>query len=139
MKHLAIISTLCALAILIGSSCKKQILDNGILDKRGDARKVQFQLYTTSDFSNENDSIFFKISIKKSPNQILFDSMLAPMKIKDIPNRAHEIIISEMVPGNDPSLLKVGFYYTIKNVGNSSYTEPFNAGETFKVVDFNFQ
>ncbi len=139
MKHLAIIATLCVLAILIGSSCKKQILDTGILDKRLNARKVQFQLYTTSDFSNENDSIFFKISITKPRNKILFDSMLAPMRIKDIPNRAHKLIINKVVPGNDPSLLKVGFYYTIKNVGSSSHTEPFNAGETFKVVEFNFQ
>jgi len=139
MKHLIIISVLCALAILIGSSCKKQIIDNGILDKRVTIRKVQFQLYTTSNFSNENDSIFFKISIIKPRNQILFDSMLAPMKIKDIPNRAHKLIIDKTVPGNDASLLKVGFYYTIKNVGNSWHTEPFNAGKIFKVVDFNFQ
>ena len=134
MKHLAIISTLCALSILIGSSCKKQILDNQV-----NAREVQFQLYTTNDFSNENDSIFFKISIKNSVNQILFDSMLAPMKTKEIPNQAHKLIINEVVPGNDASLLKVGFYYTIQNVGNSSHTESFNTGETFKVVDFNFQ
>jgi hypothetical protein len=139
MKYLAIISTLCVAAILIGTSCKKQMIENKILDKLVTTRKVQFQLYTTNDFSNENDSIFFKISIIKPRNQILFDSMLAPMKIKDIPNRAHKLIIDKVVPGNDPSLLKVGFYYTIKNVGSSWHTEPFNAGKTFKVVDFNFQ
>jgi hypothetical protein len=139
MKHLAIISALCAITILVATSCKKQILDNGMWDKRVTIRKVQFQLYTTKDFSDENDSIFFRISIIKPRNQILFDSMLAPMKLKDIPNRAHKLVIDELVPGNDPSLLKVGFYYTIKNVGNSSHTEPFNVGETFKVVDFNFQ
>jgi hypothetical protein len=139
MKHLTIISALCAITIVIGTSCKKQLMDNGILDKRVTMRKVQFQLYTTQDFSDENDSIFFKISIIKPRNETLFDSMLAPMTIKDIPNRAHKLIIDEVVPGNDPSLLKVGFYYTIKNVGNSSHIEPFNAGKTFKVVDFNFQ
>jgi hypothetical protein len=125
--------------MLIGTSCKKQMIENKISDKLVTTRKVEFQLYTTSDFSNENDSIFFKVSIIKPRNQILFDSMLAPMKIKDIPNRAHKLIIDKVVPGNDTSLLKVGFYYTIKNVGNSSHTEPFNAGKTFKVVDFNFQ
>ena len=139
MKYLATISALCIVATLIGTSCKKQIIDNKIFDKRIVTRKVEFQLYTTSDFSNENDSIFFKVSIIKPRNQILFDSMLAPMKIKDIPNRTHKLIIDKAVPGNDPSLLKVGFYYTIKNVGSSWHTEPFDAGKTFKIVDFNFQ
>jgi hypothetical protein len=139
MKHLAIISALCVLAILIGTSCKKQVMDTKTFDKGTVTRKVQYQLYTTSDFSDDNDSIFFKISIIKPQNQTLFDSLLAPMAIKDIPNRAHKLVIDKIVPGNDTSLLKVGFYYTIKNVGSSWHTEPFNADKTFKVVDFNFQ
>ena len=143
MKYLSIMSILCVSTILIGTSCKKQITGSAItdsaLDNSKNLRKVRFVLYTDKDFSSDNDSIFFKLSIRKARNQVLWDSMLAPMKIKDIPNLAHKLIVNKLVPGNDPSLLKVGFYYSIKNVGNSWHVEPFNVGETFKVVDFNFQ
>ena len=138
MKYLSFISILCGSIILIGTSCKKQITDEG-LEKRINLRKVEFLLYTDKDFSDDNHTVTFKVSIKKSTNQILWDSALAPMKIKDIPDPAHKLIISKIVPGNDPSLLKVGFYYSIKDVGNSWYLNAFNVGETFKIVDFNFQ
>ena len=143
MKYLSIISIVCVSTILIGTSCKKQITDNvitdGALNDSRNLRKVQFVLYTDKDLSSDNHTIIFKLSIQKPPNQILWDSTLAPMKIKDIPNVAHKLIVEKTVPGNDPSLLKVGFYYSIKDVGNSWYLNAFNVGETFKVVDFNFQ
>jgi hypothetical protein len=143
MKYLSIMSILCVSTILIGTSCKKQITGSAItdsaLDNSKNLRKVRFVLYTDKDFSSDNDSIFFKLSIRKARNQVLWDSMLAPMKIKDIPDLARRLIVNKLVPGNDPSLLKVGFYYSIKNVGNSWHVEPLNVGETFKVVDFNFQ
>ena len=138
MKSLSIISILCGSIILIGTSCKKQITYNALSSSKN-LRKVQFVLYTDKDFSSDNNTITFKVSIKKSGNQVLWDSTLTPMKIKDIPNTAHKIIIEKAIPGNDPSLLKVGFYYSIKDVGNSWYLNAFNVGETFKVVDFNFQ
>ena len=138
MKYLSIISLLCVSTILIGTSCKKQITYDTLGSSKV-LRKVQFVLYTDKDFSSDNHTITFKVSIKKSGNQVLWDSTLAPMKIKDIPNLAHKLVILKAVPGNDPSLLKVGFYYTIKDVGNSWYLNAFNVGETFKVVNFNFQ
>ncbi len=101
--------------------------------------KSQFILYTDKDFSSDNDIIIFKLSIQNSTNQTLWDSALTPMKIKDIPNLTHKLVIEKSVPGNDTSLLKVGFFYSIVNVGNSWHLEAFYAGETFKVVDFNFQ
>jgi len=139
MKYLSIISILCVSTILIGTSCKKQITYDALNSSSKNLRKVQFVLYTDKDFSSDNHTITFKVSIKKSGNQVLWDSTLAPMKIKDIPNLAHKLVILKAVPGNDPSLLKVGFYYTIKDVGNSWYLNAFNVGETFKVVNFNFQ
>jgi len=138
MKYLSIISILCGSIILTGTSCKKEGAEE-MFNKRANLRKVQFVLYTDKDFSTDNHTITFKLSIKKSTNQILWDSTFAPMKIKDIPNPTHKISIVKAVPGNDPSLLKVGFYYSIKDVGNSWYLNAFNVGETFKVVDFNFQ
>jgi len=96
-------------------------------------------LYTDKDLSGDNHTIIFKLSIQKPPNQVLWDSTLAPMRIKDIPDLAHKLIVKKAVPGNDPSLLKVGFSYSIQDVGNSWYFNAFNAGDMFKVVNFNFQ
>ena len=108
MKYLSIISILCGSIILFGTSCKKQITDEG-LEKRINLRKIEFVLYTDKDFSNDNHTIIFKVSIKKSTNEILWDSALAPMIVKDIPSQAHKSIIEKAVPGNDPSLLKLAF------------------------------
>ena len=138
MKLLSIISILCVSTILIGTSCKKQKTDQ-VHNSPGVIRKVQFILYTDKDFSSNSDIITFKLSIQNSTNQTLWDSMLTPMKIKDMPNVAHKLVVEKVVPGNDASRLKVGFYYSIENVGNSWHVDMFNAGETFKIVDFNFQ
>lgn len=143
MKFLSITSILCVSMILLGTSCKKQVNDSaitdGALNDSRNLRKVQFVLYTDQDFSSDNHTIIFKLFIQKLPNQILWDSTLAPMKIKDIPDVAHKLIVKKAVPGNDPSLLKVGFYYSIQDVGTSWYFNAFNAGDMFKVVSFNFQ
>jgi hypothetical protein len=101
-------------------------------------RKVQFVLYTDKDFSSNNQLITFKLSIEKSPNIVLWDSLLPSMKIKDIPGPANKWVIEKIVPGNDPSLLKTGFYYSIENVGSSWFIDSFSVGESFKIVDFNF-
>ena len=137
MKFLSTISILCALTILIGTSCKKQIVDPVTVNQP--VRKVQFVLYTDKDFSNNNSIISFKLSIQNSASLVLWDSALAPMKIKDIPNLLNKLVIERTVPNNDPSQLKVGFQYAIENVGNSWYYDSFQAGETFKTVDYDFQ
>lgn len=137
MRFLSVVSVLCVSAIL-GTSCKKQTIDREP-DSPGVPRKVQFLLYTDKDFSSDNGNILFTVSIKNSANQVLWDSVLPQMKIKDIPNLEHKIMIEKSVPGNDASPLKVGFYYSIENVGNSWHLDSLNAGETLKVVDFNFQ
>jgi hypothetical protein len=138
MKFLPIMSILCVSIFLIGTSCKKQAI-YPVHNSPGVVRKVQFSLYTDKDFSSDNNIIIFKLSIQNSANQILWDSVITPMKIKDIPNLANKVVIEKIVPNNDPSLLKVGFYYTIENVGNSWHLDSFNAGETFKAVNYNFQ
>ena len=102
-------------------------------------RLVQFDLYTDKDFSHVNNIITFKISIQKATDEVLWDSVLAPMQIKDIPQLAQKLVVEKYVPGNDPSLLKVGFYYSIENVGYSWHLDSFEPGEIFKIVNFNFQ
>jgi hypothetical protein len=137
MKFLAPFSILCVLAILTAISCKKQT--DQLPNNPGVTRKVQFSLYTNKDFSGDNDIITFRLSIQNSTNQILWDSVLPPMAIKDIPNLANKMVTEKTVPGNNPSLLKVGFYYSIENVGNSWHLDEFQAGEPLKIVEFNVQ
>jgi hypothetical protein len=145
MYKLAIHSVLFMSAILLGTSCNKEITDTATdgaaaLEKIDQTvhRRIQFGLFTDKDFSKDKDTITFTLFIQNSRNKILWDSALAPMEIKDIPDSAHRIIIRKKVPGNNMSLLKVGFRYSIQNIGSSSYIDTSAAGETFKIVNFNF-
>jgi hypothetical protein len=118
-------------------SCKKNSLEPPP-GSAGVLRKVKFSLYTTKDFSNNNDTITFSLSIKKANNQVLWDSVFMPIKIKEIPGANNKLVVEKIVPNNDNSLLIVGFYYAIKDVGISWYLDSSSAGSTFKKVDFNF-
>jgi len=138
MKKNIALSVLIISIIMIGTSCKKYISDYIPIDPTA-PRLVQFVLFTNNALSNDNNTVTFTLAIKKTNGDILWDSVLAPMKIKDIPTLDQPVFVEKYVPGNDPSLLKVGFFYTIENVGNSSFTVPFEPGETLKKVGFNFQ
>lgn len=138
MKFLLVFSILCFSAILIGTSCEKQTIVQ-LPNNHGAFRKVRFSLFSDNNFSGNNGNITFTLSIRKLTNHILWDTMLSPMKIKDIPDFAHGLVVEKLVPGNDSSLLNVGFLYSIENVGNSWFWDISNAGENFKAVDFNFR
>ena len=133
MRFLLTILIVCVTATFIGTSCKKDTT------APLQPREVQFLLYTDKDFTSDDGIITFKLSIQNSSNQLLWDSLLAPMRIKDIPNPANKLVFEKPVPNDDASLLKVGFYYSIENVGNSSYLDSFNYGSALKIVNFNFQ
>jgi hypothetical protein len=137
MKFSLIGLLMALLTALAGTSCKKQTTEAA--SENGVPRKVQFVLYTDKDFSNNNGIITFELSIQKMPNHVLWDSVLSPMKIKDIPGPANKWVIEKWVPGNDPSLLKTGFYYSIENVGSSWFIDSFKVGDTFKSIVYNFQ
>jgi len=104
----------------------------------GIERKFRFQLYTNEDFSNETSVIKFSIFIRNA-HTTLFDSSLAPMQIKDIPDVAHKIVIEKTVSGNGNTDLSAGFHYEIENVGHSGYIDTSKAGNAFKVIDYAFQ
>jgi len=131
MKLLLASGIACYLLIVI-ASCNK--FNNETVT----SRNVQFQLYTDQDFSNDNHLITFKLTIQQLPNTIIWDSVLAPMKIKDIPSFANRINIDKTVK-TQPGQLKLGFYYTIEEVGDSWFFEPMESWESFKLVDFNFR
>ena len=138
MKTILVPVILFAATIVIGTSCKRQVAESMRINLNA-PRKVQFTLYTDKDFSDNNEVITFKLSIGKWPDQILWDSVFSPMRLKDIPGVANKLIIEKLVPNNDPSLLKAGFFYSIENIGTSWHLDSFEAGKTFKTIDFNFQ
>ncbi len=132
--------TILLLSILLATtlSCSKQ-KDEQIVGAPASSRTIRFQLYTTKDFSSEENSIQFTLSIKStSTNQVIWDSTLAPLKIKDLPGSSNKLIYEKTISGNDP-ILKAGFYYTIPNVGNSWYLDTCRNTTTLKIIDFNFQ
>lgn len=138
MKKITALSILLVLMIMIVTSCKKYNSDYTSVGTKF-PRKVQFVLYSDKDLSNDNNIVTIKLSIEKSANDVLWDSVLPRMRIKDIPTLADAMTVEKYVPGNDPSLLKVGFHYSIENVGSSSHMVPFEPNEIFKIVSFNFQ
>jgi hypothetical protein len=129
--------SIAALLILTVESCKKTYPSNDG-ENPGNGRKIRFQLYTDKDLSNETAVIKFSIFIRNA-HTTLFDSSLAPMQIKDIPDAAHKIVIEKEVPGIDNSDLAAGFNYEIQNVGNSWYIDTSRAGNNLKVIDYSFR
>ena len=136
MKYLAIVSALSFSWLLASSACKKQN-DKGFTCP--DSRKIRFTLFTKKDFTHHDGSIIFTVGIRNMKSETIWDSVLAPMKLTDIPRLANKIIIEKAVPGNDCSALRVGFIYAIENVGISWHWESISAGQVFKEVEFDFK
>ncbi len=121
------------------SSCKKdQQSASGKKSSYFPVRRVRYELYTNEDFTGNNENIRFSVFIRTN-GKTIFDSSLAVMKIKDIPDSLHMIVIVKSVPGNDPSTLTVGFDYEIENVGSSWYLEPFPRGDSLKLLRYPFR
>jgi hypothetical protein len=131
------ISILCILAI-IETSCTKQKTDY-LSRKPVVHRTVSFSLYTDKDLSHDEANISFRLFIQNSSNTMLWDSALAPMKLRDIPGAANRILVEKSVPDYEKSLLKAGFRYSIEGVGDSWYFDSVNVGQALKIVEFNFK
>src|SRR5215510_8638121 len=102
-----------AALIFLGLSCKKQY-SSGNISYPPAQRTIRFQLYTNQDFSGNTSVINFSVFIRNA-NRTLFDSTLASMRIEDIPDALHKLIIEKTV--NDNSDLAAGFRYEIQGVG----------------------
>ena len=59
------------------------------------------------------------------------------MRIEDIPDAFHKLVIEKTV--SDNSDIAAGFRYEIHDVGTSSYVDTSKAGNLFKVIDYAFQ
>ncbi|HEX3767960.1 MAG TPA: hypothetical protein VHT72_06250 [Puia sp.] len=120
--------------LFIAAACKKDQADA----KTNPSRRVRYELYTNEDFSDDQKNIFFSVFIRNGQKTI-FDSPLAAMRIKDIPDSNHRIIIEKIAPENETSTLVVGFNYQIETVGYSWYLDTFPATDTFKLLRYSFR
>lgn len=116
------------------SSCKKDYTHQSYYSPR----TVQYVLYTNKDFSNVHEIIHFTLTMRKG-NSTIWDSVLAPMQISQIPDSTHRIVAEKMVPANFNSDLVVGFLYEIENVGQSWWLDTCLANDSFKKIEFPFQ
>src|SRR5579863_751811 len=130
IHHLLIFPVLFILVV----ACKKD--QPGI--KTNPQRKVQYELFNNEDFSDNQKNILFSIFMRNGQTTIM-DSPLATMKIKDIPDSNHRIVIEKLVPDNDTATLVVGFNYQIENVGNSWFQDTFSSGNAFKLLRYPFR
>src|SRR5690348_7386498 len=127
MKKTLIVAALAAVCILY--SCTK---DHGNTGNKP-TRKVHYELFTTEDFSEDHHDIQFNLFMRDS-RRTIFDSALAIIKVKDIPDSLHKWAFDKIVPGNNQDSLVVGFTYRIFDVGYSWYLLGFPKGDTLKTV-----
>ena len=137
MRTYSILAIVAVMSIFV--SCRKYQMPGGGHKGNGTAqRKVRYELYAGANLAGDTKNIHFSVFIRNGQNTI-FDSALAVMKVEDIPDFAHRIIIEKLVPGNDPATLTVGFNYAIDNVGNSWFVDAFNSGESLKILSYPFK
>lgn len=145
MKKMGLYCIILGASSLLGLSCTKTLeyidqypaeIEKGLTTNQ--ERKVRFLLYTDQSFSENEKMITFTMVIRDAHHKVLWDSVLSPMRIKDIPARLNKLEVVKSVPDNNRSLLQVGFLYFIENVGYSWYLDAFKEGESEKVIDYNF-
>src|SRR4051794_3588577 len=122
----------------VGTSCNKETDAPGAGDTIVN-KKIQYTLYTDKDFSGLTDSIEFSLFVQNLHDQVIWDSALMPMELKDIPGIANKIVAEKVVTLKKDSLYKVGFKYIIDEVGHSSFFDTLKANDTFKEISFNFK
>ena len=134
LRGLSIFVSTILVVAMIGLSCRKDHSTSLITYPQ--SRTIRFQLYTNHDFSTNSSTINFSIFIRNG-RRMLFDSSLASMQLKDIPDSTHKIVIEKTVADN--SDLGAGFRYEIQNVGISWHIDTSKAGNSLKVIDYAFQ
>src|SRR6476661_499781 len=123
----------CSIALLTHAACNKNHVDS--VDG---PRKVQYELYTDRNFAADTSIVTFTAFIRTTNNVILWDSVLEPLQLKDIPGPGNKIMFERNIPWY-PSPLKVGFDYTIEKVGHAHYNDSVGVRDKFKVISFNFR
>jgi hypothetical protein len=124
-------------AVVTTPACKK---DHQTPKPPVPTRTIEYRLYTEEDFSDDTHTITFTLFMRTAGNKVLFDSAIAPMLVKEVPNKAHQLVFRKTVPaGHENDDLVVGFPYKIKDVGESWYIDTCKAGQTLKIVEYSFK
>ena len=127
------------IALMSLTACKKDSSSGSGSTINDAPRSIRFTLYSDKDLSTDNEDVLFNVFIQTSSGQPIWDSALAPMKVKNIPDLANKIVVDKTITGYANSLLKVGFRYSLPGVGDSWHYDAASPGETFSEVIFNFQ
>jgi len=136
MKNFVLAALGGIMAIGVIASCKKE--KHNPAPVLAATRRIRFILYTNKDFSTVEDSITFSLHIANKNRAFGFDSVVARMKVKDIPHKVNELVFERTAP-LDTTVLTAGFYYTIKNVGMSWHLDTVGSNERFKVIEYPFE
>ncbi|HEY4323153.1 MAG TPA: hypothetical protein VGN20_04185 [Mucilaginibacter sp.] len=140
MKSLPFVLVFAAICLTI--SCKKEKQQPIPQPPGASARTIRFILYTNQDFSNDDDTISFLLTIRSNTGTInsrtIFDSTLTTIKIKDIPGPSNKLVFEKKIPNDDGSILTAGFVYTTRfGVGWSLDT--CGANQKLKVIEYPFR
>jgi len=138
MIHFLPTTLLVFVVVCLATSCKKESPANNKLPVAASFRTLRFILYTNKNFSNSNDSISFALHISNAQTTIKFDSTVFSAKVKDIPNKAHQLVFEKRIP-DDGTIVAADFFYRIENVGMSWYLDSCAANEKLKVIEYLFQ
>src|SRR3569832_762181 len=125
MKRLSPTARLVLAIICFTTSCKKDKTQPPVTSSS--ARTLRFILYTNADYSSDEHNISFALHISDGITAP-FDSTVVSMKVKDIPDKAHQLVFEKKVPDNGKTLT-VGFTYEIQNVGFSWHLDTCGANE----------
>lgn len=130
------VTAIIILSILIATgSCKKEYTPPET------PRTVRYKLYTEENFAGNDRMITFELWMRRRNGTTpLYDSLLAPMKISEIPDKAHAIVVDKVVPpGNNDVDIQLEFVYTIQNVGMSWYIDSLKIGEPSHTIEYSFK
>jgi hypothetical protein len=125
----------CTALALTFAACKKH-------SETPEPRTIRYILYTKEDFSDDNDTIRFRLHIHTTgiTGRVLFDSNIAPMRINQVPDSLHRLIFTKTVPpGHDTDKLVVGFVYDIDHIGEGWFLDSSVAGQKQKTVEYSFK
>ena len=138
MKKFPPITLVVFAVICLTTACKKENPVTARPPVATSYRNLKFILYTNKNFSGNNDSISFSLHVSNGNKTISFDSTVFSAEVKDIPDKAHQLVFEKKIP-DDGTSVAADFFYSIKNVGMSWYLDTCAANEKMKVIEYPFQ
>ena len=135
--HFANLILVLSIVTTFAASCRREYpIPNPSLPS---TRSIKYILYTTEDFSDDQHMINFSLRIS-AKGRYIFDSALAPMRISEIPDKIHAIVVDKIVPpGFERDTLVVGFDYKVPDVGESWFIDTCSPTTSLKRVEFAFR